>query len=146
MIVGITGTRNDITEEQRKLLQDYLADEGISTIQHGACTGADAEAHMIALDLEKDVIVHPPVDKQYYYEQVESDRDDPRVTVYAARDFLVRNRRIVDTSDVMVALPDSVQRLRSGTWYTIRYTRRMRKPLLLFFPDGRVEFERNDSA
>lgn len=53
--------------------------------------------------------------------------------------YLARNHKIVDAVQEMLACPGEVmEQLRSGTWATIRYARRVGKPVHVILPDGRV--------
>ena len=62
------------------------------------------------------------------------------IVVMKPKKYLDRNHDIVDASAEMLALPSGPEKMRgSGTWATIRYARRTRVPLLICWPDGRVE-------
>lgn len=53
--------------------------------------------------------------------------------------YLQRNKVIVDRCGVLVAAPGEAQeQLRSGTWSTIRYARRVGRPVIMVLPDGTV--------
>lgn len=52
---------------------------------------------------------------------------------------LDRNRDIVEAAEVLIACPDGPERQRSGTWATIRHALRVGKPVVIVWPDGRVE-------
>jgi hypothetical protein len=54
---------------------------------------------------------------------------------------LERNRNIVDVVDVLLAAPKGPEELRSGTWSTVRYCRKVQKPLAILWPDGTVTEE-----
>jgi len=50
---------------------------------------------------------------------------------------LARNRDIVNMSDILIAAPgEKAEVLRSGTWATIRYARKMSRKLLVIYPKG----------
>jgi len=52
---------------------------------------------------------------------------------------LVRNRIIVNSSEVLIVAPRTKYKvLRSGTWSTYRYARQLGKPTYLVYPDGSV--------
>ena len=52
----------------------------------------------------------------------------------------MRNEHIVDEADVVVAAPATeMEQPRGGTWYTIRYARKVEKVLHVVGPDGTVE-------
>jgi hypothetical protein len=128
MIAGFTGSQKGATRAQLEALRDVLAD--VSFLHHGDCIGADALAHGVALSLGVRVVLHPC--------NIEEKRAhcEGAVRAYPPRDPLVRNRHIVNATDVLIALPASFREaLRSGTWATIRYARPIRK-VVIIWPDG----------
>ena len=55
------------------------------------------------------------------------------------REYLARDRALVDEVDLLIGLPDTnVQRPRSGTWYTIGYAEMVDKPRIVVGPTGRL--------
>jgi hypothetical protein len=105
----------------------------------GVCLGADEQAHNAAVLSAKSgiqTVGHPCNIVKW---RADLDYDQLRDELPP----LVRNKKIVEQSDVMFAGPrefDEVQ-IGSGTWATIRYTRRKKKPLFVIWPDGKVEVE-----
>jgi hypothetical protein len=60
--------------------------------------------------------------------------------MHECKEYLDRNHDIVDSSDLLIAVSEStVEVLRSGTWATIRYAKKLRKPIKIIYPDGKVE-------
>ena len=120
MILGITGTRKDITEEQRLAFHSCMEHNDITELHHGGCKGADIH---IAYETNRvypkiNVIEHLPKHKESKF-------------------FLQRNRDIVNICDVLWAFPSSnEEEKRSGTWATIRYAKKKHKPTRMFYPDG----------
>ena len=51
-----------------------------------------------------------------------------------------RNRDIVAQADTMLACPSNYTEIKrgSGTWATIKFSRRAKKPLYIIFPDGTI--------
>jgi hypothetical protein len=142
MKLGFSGTQATLPALQIFVLQGQLqrllgpGDE----FHHGDCVGADKSAHGFVVALKAvrpglTIVGHPPLD--------ERKRAFTLCDVYwPARSWLTRNRDIVDVSERMVFTPrQDHEVLRSGTWSTIRYARRQRKPIMIVFPDGRVEEE-----
>lgn len=135
MRVGFTGTQWGITLLQgvtlrAELVEHFAAVPG-NEFHHGDCMGADAMAHDIARELGYAVHVHPP------------DNDSKRAFVRNATHteepapYLVRNQHIVDATEMLLACPGEKQeKLRSGTWATIRYARRLNRPVVIVYPDG----------
>jgi hypothetical protein len=131
MNIGFTGTQQGMTAKQREslanLLRHYYDTNGAREFHHGDCIGADAEAHEVAVAIGYRIVIHPPTNP--YKRAFKSG------TVRPAKTYLDRNHDIVDESDVMVATPKStVEELRSGTWATIRYTRKSGKHLHILAP------------
>ena len=56
-------------------------------------------------------------------------------------DYLSRNKKIVEAATYMIAAPESEETLRSGTWSTIRYSIKLKKPLYIVMPDGSVRIK-----
>lgn len=128
MILGMTGTRNPLTDAQQAWLAEQVA--GAARFHHGACVNADADGHQAAIAAGVDIVVHPPVD-----ERLMMPRDDVGLWL-PAKPYLDRNRDIVDACDHLIALPDGPPRPKSGTWYTVRYAADAGKDVVICFPDG----------
>ena len=100
---------------------------------HGDCIGADAEAHSIAMSLKLEVLKRPSyLDNQRAFTeggQIIADPERP----------LVRNKRIVEQCDVLLACPCGPEKLRSGTWSTVRYARNVGRDGLVIMPDGTMQ-------
>lgn len=134
--IGVTGTRAGMTHDQRSTIARYLRtwrdSHGAIELHHGDCVGVDAGVAALAATLAYRIVCHPPtITRHRAY--VRSHETLP------AADYLVRNRRIVDTADLMVACPRTATECkRSGTWATIRYARESSCPLVVLGPDGKV--------
>lgn len=133
--VGFTGTQVGLGRRQQAALSNFLyrlSREWLVTLHHGDCIGADREAHLLALGLGMRIVVHPPSvpDKRAWCEGDEILPED---------DYLRRNKKIVHASDLLVACPHQAEeKLRSGTWSTYRYAKRIERPRFLIFPAGLV--------
>jgi hypothetical protein len=127
VILGFTGTQVGMTDEQvEAFVAGLLFAPWIEALHHGCCVGADAQAHGVALGLGIPVVLHPP----------EQTGRMARLTGEAARleprPYLDRNHDIVDACDVLVAAPQTLDEvLRSGTWATVRYARKIGRPVIL---------------
>lgn len=100
---------------------------------HGDCIGADADFHQLARVGGMRVIGHPPIKDVKRAFTVCDELREPK-------DYLVRNRDIVNESDYMIFTPqEDDEVLRSGTWSTARYAYAQGKPGTIVFPDGRME-------
>lgn len=112
------------------------AGEGRQAFNHGDNSGADCEAGFAAFMLGYYVVIHPPTDSSkrgrgaHYHEAC------------PVAHYLDRNRNVVSASMVVIATPgEPLERLRSGTWNTVRYARHYRTPLLIVRPDGATTLE-----
>ena len=144
--VTITGTQNGMTSEQQNVLFTLLDRSEktrgefhtVNELRHGVCVGADAQAHEIAQKLRITIHMHPPIDTSKMA-TIEVKRFDI-VRKHPPDDYLKRNKRMVDATNMTIAFPKSKkQEARSGTWATIRYTKKVGKPLIIVFPDGEME-------
>jgi hypothetical protein len=69
--------------------------------------------------------------------------DPPRYVLHEPAKYLVRDKHIVQASDLMVACPKGLREETrgSGTWATVRYARELHKPCLLIFPGGTIKLD-----
>lgn len=140
MIVGFTGSRSAMTEAQYLSLRQLLSELDPWEFHHGDCVGSDAQAHGLATALHVPTVVHPPDERRY--------RAFCQASLYthAPKPYLERNHDIVDASTILLATPNSpTERLRSGTWATVRYARRRHRPLVVVNPDGTLAREPSES-
>ncbi len=134
--VGFTGTQRGTTPWQRTKLAELLRELGATDFHHGDCVGADAEAHAIAVGLGCRIHLHPPTDPSKRAFCVMR----PNVDVtHRSRAYPDRNQDIVDETVILIATPgESKEKLRSGTWSTVRKARRRRRPITIILPNGGV--------
>lgn len=131
MKIGITGTREGMTEHQFDLVQKYLKDkycEG-AEFHHGDCVGVDAEAALLAKEIGYKIIAHPGPDHDGLRAYVPADESrEPQ-------SHFKRNRTIVDACDHLLVVPLQMERqLRGGTWYTHDYAVKKNKPFSVIYP------------
>lgn len=50
-----------------------------------------------------------------------------------------RNHDIVDATEWLIATPKKFEEIRSGTWATVRYAKKVKKPVTIIWPDGSIE-------
>lgn len=132
--VGFTGTQEPISDYQRMDLTNMVRNIGLSEGHHGDCVNADAEFHKIIAQFGWRKIVHPgPSTTLRAY--CEGD------LVLPVKPNLERNRDIVDETSMLIACPKGPEEQRSGTWSTIRYARRLCRPIHILMPDGKHLFE-----
>lgn len=148
MKIGFSGTRQGMTNDQLLHVHMVLGDlrsAGAAQVTHGMCQGADHQFHEMAKALGYFTIGCPGVTadgEPYLRANIECDLTLPE------KPYLVRNRYIVQESDLMIVTPKGkVEQYRgSGVWATIRYTRQAHKPLLICWPDGITQVERVDGV
>jgi len=124
MIIGFTGTRRGLSNFQRGFLTKYLEHVSWTEFHHGDCIGADEQVAHIAMCHcgDREVIAHPC---NLYQMRSTRHKYTSALPIDAP---LKRNRDIVDACDILIACPKSAsEERRSGTWYTIRYARRVGK-------------------
>lgn len=134
--VGFTGTQIGLVKRQKEILKEELyfryassTMKGFRPIFHhgGKMSGADAEAHDMARDIGYIITIHPP-EKSRLRANCDGDK------VLWRRSYLDRNHDIVNSCSVLIACPKGKEYLRSGTWATIRYARKVDKPVILIMP------------
>lgn len=115
----------------------YILERDDATdLHHGDCIGADEEIDDIARRAGYRMHLHVP-EKTVKQARclVRSGHD----VIYPPRPYLVRNHDIVDAVGTMIATPgEETEQRFSGTWSTVRYTRKQGVPLFIVFPDGTV--------
>jgi hypothetical protein len=127
--IGFTGTQAGMTPWQKARLAlhiRHLLGLGAEQVyfHHGLCIGADAEAHAIFRELCPGgrVIGHPPENTSKMAKFDPGDFYEMR----APKPYLDRNRDIVDETTHLIGTPkEDGPVLRSGTWSTIRYAKKM---------------------
>lgn len=142
MEIGITATQWGLTKIQAERLFETLYDLAPSKIHYGDCIGGDTEAYDCVRFLnEQDnfhcaTVCHPPVNDS---KRAFTDADEYR----EPKEYLERNHDIVNESIILIACPreQEGEARRSGTWATVRYARKMRKPIIIIRPDGSIERE-----
>lgn len=129
MKLGFTGTQQGMNVTQQHKVETILTFNGCCEVHHGDCIGADAQFHLLALHLGHSIILHPSnITSRRAYSTGETTHLSPKPP-------LVRNHDIVDAVDIMIAAPkESHEVLRSGTWATIRYCRKVGKIIHVIYP------------
>lgn len=128
MKVGFTGTQAGMTEGQVQQLANALLWLKCQEFHHGDCIGADKMAHFTIRRSGIYKVGHPPLitSKRAY---CLFDKELP------PKPYLERNHDIVDATEVLIACPKlKREELRSGTWATVRYARKVGKPVIILWP------------
>jgi len=135
--VGFTGTSRGASAFQLTALEERLKAllaDGFDEFHHGLCIGADEQAARIAKRLGFRVVAHPglirdPKNMKYRSEFAENDETRPE------KPTIERDRDIVDEVELMLATPPTREELlRSGTWTTVRYARKVGRTVELVLP------------
>jgi hypothetical protein len=135
MILSFTGTRKGMNEVQKELFQQLVDEINPKVFVHGDCDGADEDAHNIIVSKGNIEIHKRPCtfDNQRAFTKEGTCVAEPE---YA----LDRNKKIVDDGEILIATPgENKEVLRSGTWSTIRYASKTNKPVVIIYPNGKVE-------
>lgn len=132
MNIGFTGSRGGMTLRQKEGLELLLntLDRSEITIHHGGCVGADTQCHYIAQDRGIEIVVHPPINKEFAADVISTGYTQPKPKHYHERD-----RDIVNECKFLIATPKSMEDRSGGTWYTINYARvTAKKPCFILEP------------
>ncbi len=125
MKIGFTGTQQGMTPYQKKVVAEVLEMKRPSVGVHGDCIGADKDFHDLCVAFNIKTEIHPP-DKDIKRAFCKGD------VIKHPLPYLERNHNIVDSCDFMIATPKTdYEELRSGTWATIRYTRKKNKRIMV---------------
>lgn len=126
--IGFTGTSEGIPEPQLLAAMKLLI-KG-AELHFGDCVGADAQAWYLATAWGFRTVAHPPIDPK---KRAFCKADEIR----APKPYIERNHDIVDECERLIATPRTMEEeLRSGTWATIRYARKLKKPVIIVTPNG----------
>lgn len=139
MKIGFTGTREiDLPIAQRSALITMLDRwKGAKEFHHGDCKGADEFAAWAAYFRLIPIVVHPPSihNERIFWPPSRSLRIEP------TKPSLKRNHDIVEATDILIAMPKTRHEELSGTWATVRYARKLKKPICFIWPEGDVTIE-----
>jgi hypothetical protein len=146
--LGFTGTRQGMTKQQRTALTQLFLSAKPGEFHHGGAQGADTEAHTLLINMLHIGVIGPcvihihPGNTRGTQQEIEGYwalRMRKGDVVHRCQPPLVRNVDIVVACDSLVAVPQTAQeRLRSGTWATVRRARKVHKLLGIINPDGTI--------
>jgi ribA/ribD-fused uncharacterized protein len=140
MRIGFTGTRHGMNDCQLLTLKRVIGGvDSVESVHHGDCVGADCQFHQTCRERSFSVVLHPPIQQQNRAWCSGASAIRPSLG------YLQRDHQIVDESDILIATPDGIEKLRSGTWATVRYARKCNLPILIIRPDGNVSLENGGS-
>lgn len=141
--VGFTGTQSGMTPEQASTVEAIFATVSVMaasnvTLYHGMCAGADEEAHRMVRAHFAWRIVGLPASDVAPHKQV---RDLDVDHLYPARPALKRNEDVADCWLVVAAPATGEEVRRSGTWATVRLSRKERSHRVIVRPSGMAVWE-----
>lgn len=136
MIIGFTGSQNGMTLNQATEFAMFIDSMKIDEFVHGDCIGADRRANDIVriLSPETFITIWPGFTegKRAFCTADNICRINPKLY---KNPNIERNHRIVDSCDVLIACPSTKEEvLRSGTWATIRYARKIGRKIEILNP------------
>lgn len=115
-------------------LHAYLIEKRPMIFSHGACVGADNEADLVAVNLGIYRIIYPATNAEKRVTDTTL-KDRGPVLIHPAKPPLDRNKDIVRAGDLLIACPkEQKEIIRSGTWTTVRYARRIGRPFIVIDP------------
>jgi hypothetical protein len=144
MRVGFTGNRHGMTLEQKRTFVNELSDLVVVEFHYGDCVGADDDAFWICRGVARVLHAHPATlgpewDAQWQARTAERFPNDG-IVEHPPLHPLKRNKMIVNSSDLLYACPEEFEeKLRSGTWSTVRYAVANGKPVRIILPDGSIK-------
>jgi hypothetical protein len=134
LILGFTGTRNGMTPEQKKAVENWVIMLKPSFAIHGDCIGADEDFHQIVKAVWPDV----PVTTYYVPGPLRANCSASKQLEF--KGHLSRNDKIVKDCTFLLATPPSEHPLsRGGTWYTIRRAVKKFRPGKIITPSGQEQ-------
>jgi hypothetical protein len=117
-----------------------IRDTNITAFVHGCCLGADTEAvvHVRHHHPQAVVIARPGNIPRWHSPKAL----EMSTLKLRPKKCLDRNRDIVhDGEDLLISCPSGPEVLRSGTWSTTRYGRKLTRRIVIVWPDGTVTEE-----
>ena len=131
MILGVPGSRKPRSDNLCEKLFNFIQDNGVTELHHGDCTGWDHQSFMVADWLCIKTVAHPPEDNRWHAETKST-------VILPAKPYLDRNKDIVNAVDFLIAAPDGPEKMRSGTWSTVRYAKKTGKRGIVWMSRAKV--------
>ena len=130
LAIGFTGSRTALIIPQNIWVTKRLKELYESDVEfhHGDCIGKDESVHRLAKNLGYKIVIHPPKNNVLRAYCKGDEWRDPLP-------YIERNHEIVDETTVLLAIPDVPEVMRSGTWATIRYARKLKRKIIVWGSD-----------
>jgi hypothetical protein len=130
-----------MTDEQWDQVIEILLNLNYEEVHFGDCIGADADFFVILYGLREEtkrpcvIHSHPSNIKGT---QAKSKSD----IIYPEKPPIERDKIIANRSDILIACTKGFEEeIRSGTWTTVRYARKIGIKILIVWPNGSVTEE-----
>jgi len=124
-----------MNETQMMLFAQIITELKTTEFYHGDCIGADEQAHALVLALEGEIAIKKRpcnLNSQRAFTKEGECIAEPEPP-------LDRNKKLVDDGEITVAVPgEDFEEVRSGTWATVRYSKKSGKPVIIIWPNGHV--------
>jgi hypothetical protein len=137
MNIGFTGTQKGMTSQQYTKFVELINSLGsIDEFHSGCCIGADTQADTYIWSHHPKIfrVLHPPIISTKTFINSQGN-----YTILPSKPYLERNRAIVDNTKLLIATPSTSKELiRSGTWSTIRYARKLKREIYIIDPPGSI--------
>jgi hypothetical protein len=131
--IGVTATREGLTIQQLQWTEGFLKRNSTHVLHHGDCVGGDEELAIMFSKFGIYIIAHPGSTPALRAKSRYNDLTLPN------SNNLFRNSVIVKSSALVIAYPKgSVEEIRSGTWFTIRYAKKENARIIIVGPDGKI--------
>lgn len=143
IVLGFTGAREGITEQQRTVVSKLLIWLPVETVVHGDCVGADHTFDVMAWSCGLHRILFPSNLEalRAHGEKLGSGS----FSLNEPQNPLIRNKSIIDNCTHLLACPEKIEEeKRSGTWSTIRNARKSKRKCMIIFPDGKFRLENEE--
>lgn len=141
MILGFTGTQSGMTPKQIDTVTKLVNELRPDLVVHGDCIGADYDFNNICIRARGSVTETRPPRIRLRPSTIEHKRAycEGYNEIMPSKEPLSRNKDIVNDCDKLIATPvEDKEQLRSGTWSTVRYAKRVGKVVYLVLPDGSI--------
>lgn len=141
MTLSFTGTRQGMTRKQMDKVKKLLDELQPFLVVYGDCIRADAEFNQIVIDYRGGILssktprikLWPSTAKTRAY-------CEGYDIIMPAKEPLDRNKDIASDGDRLIGCPkEMTEVLRSGTWSTIRYAKKLGKIVYVILPNGDIK-------
>lgn len=130
MRVGFTGTREGLSMAQIEKVLELLRKWKATSFIHGGCIGADSQIHSILETASTEMMLG------VYPSNLPDQRGIQRCWMAKPDAPLTRNKKIVAECERLIACPEGLEVVRSGTWSTIRHAKKVHRWVTIVWPNG----------